>query len=268
MLTEGWKSHSGGCGDVPPSRDPTVPGMALQCPGWRHNGGDGRTGAEVTEKTHPAGLTSRHRPARAQGRHPYLFWGFRRPPSRGATWGPYESGRHSVTELTPALPHSSRTVPRMAAQGELAEQRRDMIPRRCQGAGVAGIRLWPMCSRRVRSFNALVGSGRGGRELCTASSEAEIRPRGCPALERGGVSVVRRRAPRARRRFARGVPRPTVWWAAEVAWAVGSSCHQAVIARGVNLQFVSSFVFLLFCVEMGFPPVIMGLLWLSPTNIF
>jgi hypothetical protein len=63
MLTEGWKSHSGGCGDVPPSLDPTVPGMALQCPGWRHSGGDGRTGAEVTEKTRPAGLTSRHRPA-------------------------------------------------------------------------------------------------------------------------------------------------------------------------------------------------------------
>jgi hypothetical protein len=30
------------------------------------------------------------------------------------------------------------------------------------------------------------GSGCGGRELGTASSEAEIRPRGSPALERGG----------------------------------------------------------------------------------
>jgi hypothetical protein len=79
-----------------------VPGMAAQWRGWPH-------GAEVTEKTRPAGLTSRHRPARARGRHPYLFRGFRRPPSRGATWGSYESGRHSITDLTPTLPHSSRT---------------------------------------------------------------------------------------------------------------------------------------------------------------
>jgi hypothetical protein len=56
-------------------------------------------------------------------------------------WRPYESGRHSVTELTPALPHSSRTTPRMAAQGGLAEQCRDTIPRWCQGTGVAEIRL-------------------------------------------------------------------------------------------------------------------------------
>jgi hypothetical protein len=56
-------------------------------------------------------------------------------------WGSYDSGWHSVTELTRAFPHSSRTVPRMAAQGGLAEQRRDVIPRRCQRVGVAGIRL-------------------------------------------------------------------------------------------------------------------------------
>jgi hypothetical protein len=51
------------------------------------------------------------------------------------------NGRHSVTELTLAFPHISRTVPGMVAQGELVEQRRGMIPRRCQRAGVAGIRL-------------------------------------------------------------------------------------------------------------------------------
>jgi hypothetical protein len=44
MLTEGGKSHSNGRGDVPLSCDPIVPGMALQCLGWRHSGGDGRTG--------------------------------------------------------------------------------------------------------------------------------------------------------------------------------------------------------------------------------
>jgi hypothetical protein len=51
------------------------------------------------------------------------------------------SGQHSVTELTPAFPHSSRTVLGMASRGGLAEQRRDMIPRRCQRADVARIRL-------------------------------------------------------------------------------------------------------------------------------
>jgi hypothetical protein len=40
------------------------------------------------------------------------------------------------------------------------------------------------------------------------SSEEELCPRGHPALERGGVSVVWRRVPRARRSFARGVPGP------------------------------------------------------------
>jgi hypothetical protein len=87
------------------SHRPVVP----QCQGWRCSARDGGTAAGVTEKTRPAGLTSRHRPARARGRHPYLFRGFRCPPSRGATWGSYESGRHSVTDLTPALPHSFRT---------------------------------------------------------------------------------------------------------------------------------------------------------------
>jgi hypothetical protein len=56
-------------------------------------------------------------------------------------WRRRESGRHSVVELTPAFPHSSRTVLGMAAQRGLVEQRWDMIPRRCQRAGVAGIRL-------------------------------------------------------------------------------------------------------------------------------
>jgi hypothetical protein len=56
-------------------------------------------------------------------------------------WRQYKSQWHSVTELTPAFPHSSRTVPGMAGQGGLAEQRWDMIPRRCQRVGVVRIRL-------------------------------------------------------------------------------------------------------------------------------
>jgi hypothetical protein len=39
------------------------------------------------------------------------------------------------------LPARSRTASGMAAQRGLVEQHRDMIPRRCQRAGVAGIRL-------------------------------------------------------------------------------------------------------------------------------
>jgi hypothetical protein len=39
------------------------------------------------------------------------------------------------------LPHSSSAVPGMAARGGLAEQRRDMILRRCERAGVVRIRF-------------------------------------------------------------------------------------------------------------------------------
>jgi hypothetical protein len=53
----------------------------------------------------------------------------------------YRSGWHSVTELKPAFPHSSRTAQGMAAQCGLVEQHHDMIPRRCQRAGVVGIRV-------------------------------------------------------------------------------------------------------------------------------
>jgi hypothetical protein len=62
----------------------------------------------------PTSLMSRRRPVRARGRRLYLFRVFRHPLSRGATWRQYESGRHSVTELTPTFPHSSRTVSGMA----------------------------------------------------------------------------------------------------------------------------------------------------------
>jgi hypothetical protein len=141
QLTEGSKVHNSGHGDVLSFWVLTAPGRVLQCPGWLHSGRDGCTWPKVTGETLSTGLMSRRRPARAWGKRPYLFRGFRRPLSRGATWRLYESGRHSVTELTPAFPHSSRTVLRMAAQGGLVEQRRVMIPRRCQRAGVAGIRL-------------------------------------------------------------------------------------------------------------------------------
>jgi hypothetical protein len=93
--------------DVSSSRPSTASGMVLQCPGWWHSSGDGRTGPEVMEETRATGLMSRRCPARARCMHPYLFRGFHRPLSRGATWRPYGSGRHSVTESTPAFPHSA-----------------------------------------------------------------------------------------------------------------------------------------------------------------
>jgi hypothetical protein len=78
-----------------------VLGVTLQCPGWWHNGGDGRIGPEVTdvmEEMRPAVLTSRRRPGQAWSRWPYPFRGRRRPLSRGATWRRYGSGSRSVTE--------------------------------------------------------------------------------------------------------------------------------------------------------------------------
>jgi hypothetical protein len=140
-LTEGRRMYNGGCGGVLSSQASTVPGMTLQCPGWWHSGGNGRTGSEVMEEMRLASLTSRRRPKRVRNRRPYAFRGFHCPLSRGVMWRQYGSGWHSVMELTPAFPHSSRTTPGMAAQRGLVEQRRDMIPRWCQRAGVAGIRL-------------------------------------------------------------------------------------------------------------------------------
>jgi hypothetical protein len=51
------------------------------------------------------------------------------------------------------------------------------------------------------------------RELGAASSEAETHSRGRQTLERGADSPEGAPGPRARRRPARGVPRPTSWWA-------------------------------------------------------
>jgi hypothetical protein len=61
-LTEDRRLHSGGRGDVLSTWVSTLLGMTLQCPGWRHSGGDGRAGSEVIEKTRPADLTSRLHP--------------------------------------------------------------------------------------------------------------------------------------------------------------------------------------------------------------
>jgi hypothetical protein len=97
--------HSSRRGGVLSSRTPTASGMALQYPGWRRGSGDGRTGLMVTEGTHLTGPTSWHRPGGVRQASVLLS---RVPPSsfEGAARGPYESGRHSVTELTLASSHN------------------------------------------------------------------------------------------------------------------------------------------------------------------
>jgi hypothetical protein len=127
----GWRclvvsgSHSDGDGVA-------VLGMVAQRWGWPQR-------ANGDEEMRSNGPTSRRRPVRTRGRRPYPFRGFRRPLSRGAACRLYGSGWHNVTELTPTFPHSSPTVPGMASREGLAEQRRDMIPRRCQRGGMARI---------------------------------------------------------------------------------------------------------------------------------
>jgi hypothetical protein len=54
----------------------------MQCPGWRWDGGDGRTGPMATEVIGPAGLTSRRCPVRAWSSRPSSLRGLHRPLSR------------------------------------------------------------------------------------------------------------------------------------------------------------------------------------------
>jgi hypothetical protein len=86
-------------------RVPTASGMALQCPGWRRDGGDGHTGLMATEETRFTGpdVTAWTWAGVEQASVPPS----RAPPSsfEGVAHQPYESGWHSVTELTLALPH-------------------------------------------------------------------------------------------------------------------------------------------------------------------
>jgi hypothetical protein len=56
--------------------------MVMQWPGWRRDGGDGRTGPMATEVTAPTGLTSRCSPVRAWSSRSSPLRGLRRPFSR------------------------------------------------------------------------------------------------------------------------------------------------------------------------------------------
>jgi hypothetical protein len=82
QLTGGRTGHSSGRDGVLSPRTPTALGMALQCPGWHCDGGDGCTGLMAMEETHLTSPTSRCGPGRARNRRPSPLRGFRRPLSR------------------------------------------------------------------------------------------------------------------------------------------------------------------------------------------
>jgi hypothetical protein len=128
-----------------------------------------------------------------------------------------------------------RTMVGMASPGELAEQCRDMIPRRVRGTAcvdssltraLAGVTTLNVRSgEQVRGQRACEGLERGGttREGVTGPrARRNLIRGGVPALERGGVSFVRRCATRAKRSFARGRLGRLPWWAA-------GPCHWAVV---------------------------------------
>jgi hypothetical protein len=178
------------------------------------------------------------------------------PPSsfKGAAHQPYESGRHSVTGLTPALPHSVAQW-RGWRTRELAEQRRGVIPRRVRGTACTCMCQSIKWLGRVSRYGGGVPAGtsseadltRGGvqppseaephprgdwpsseaglnRGGARPSSEAEPRPRGRLALGRGGVLLARCCAPRAKRSFARGCLGRLFWWAAGATKVVITLC--------------------------------------------
>jgi hypothetical protein len=160
-----------------------VPGMAAQRRGWPHR-------VEVTENTRPAGLTSRDRPARARGRHPYLFRRF--PPSYllGCDVGivrEWAAQCHGFdTGLAAQLPHGAS---------------------RWNSAGIrfpCGVRApawWGFASEP----GARVVSG----HLMLWLREWARKPRALDGLERGGVSPEGASSPRARRSFGGTAPGPS-----------------------------------------------------------
>jgi hypothetical protein len=81
-LTGGRRAHSSRRGGILSSRPPTVQEMAMQCPGWCWDDGDGRTGPMATEVTGPVGPTSWHSPVRAWSNRSSSLRGLRRPLSR------------------------------------------------------------------------------------------------------------------------------------------------------------------------------------------
>jgi hypothetical protein len=119
-LTGGRRVHSSGRGVVLSIRVPTASRMALQCPGWWHNGGDGRTTPEVTGETRSAGLMSRRCPAWARDRRPYPFEGSAAP-FRGCDVPAVREWVVQCQGVDTGLTAQRRTVAGMASPGGLAK---------------------------------------------------------------------------------------------------------------------------------------------------
>jgi hypothetical protein len=261
--------HNSGLGGVSSSR-------ASKASGWCCSARDGGTAVGMAAQ----GRRWRNRHAPLAYHHGAVLRGCRvdvRTSFEGSTVlfrGVRHGGRTGVDSTVSWSWHRpSRTVPGMAAQGGLAEQRRDMIPRRCQRAGVTGIRLWPRRPGHARAFNALVdgvgvtsrargGLERGGESPEGASgprarwriawggvrpsSEVENHPRGRQALERGGVCTAWRpvlelggNSPEGYRGRLVGGP---LWFL----WAVGLStlgCDHTERVFGVRGVFVCVLLF-------------------------
>jgi hypothetical protein len=115
--------------------------------------------------------------------------------------------------------------------------------------------------RLRRSFARGASSPRSRRSFARGdvqpSSESEFHPRGRPALERSGVSMLRCRATRPRRSFARGVLGPAACWAIGVTWAM--------VVRGVVCRWWVRLRFYYYAKKWVFSWVIRGPLWLSLT---
>jgi hypothetical protein len=128
QLTRGRMEHSSGHGDVLSPCASTTSGMALQCPVWRRGGGDGRTGLMVTEGTRPM---SRHGPVRARNGRPSPFEGSS-VLFRGCSAPAVQEWVAQCRGAKTVLAAQYRTMAGVASPG-LAEQHRDMTPRRVRG---------------------------------------------------------------------------------------------------------------------------------------
>jgi hypothetical protein len=154
----------------------------------------------ATEETRFTGPTSRRGPGRAWSRYPpfkgsaVLLRGCCAPAVR--EWVAQCHG------ADPGFTAQCRIVAGMASPGGLAKQRRDMIPRHVRGAVVRGfVSDWGTYGCQSIKFPSRGSRYRGG-EPVGASSEAETRLRGRPALEQGGPH------PRGRLALERGRTSP------------------------------------------------------------
>jgi hypothetical protein len=231
----------------------------MQWPGWRRDGGDGRTGPTVTEVTAPTGLMSRRSPVRAWSSRSSSLRGFRHPFSRvrhvgrtgvGGTvpWGccwPCRTASHSggdglaggVGRAVPGAWFPGAPWHGFAFDWAPANVSALNPPIGGAGMGAAGLR-GPRARRNL---------ARGGVQL---SIETVPHSRGRPAPERGGVppegaTGARARRNRARRSFTGAAPcpsgeaefrprvaRPIVWW------AVGPWVYLTCVLRFVCVCFL------------------------------